>query len=98
MSTTIPTVSLSNDDRRCIEFAHACTNLGVDPLALAGLIALARRAFKAGTTECNVSNYSADPARERVRLYASNVFDWETIWPGLWPEFTKHGQIMRIPS
>jgi hypothetical protein len=68
-------------------FARFCADHKIDPHDLAELLALARRAFKAGERECN-TGISADPQRERVEDKAEEL-GWLTRWPGLHPAFCR---------
>lgn len=97
MSVTLPRPSLSESDRRCVAFARACADHGIDPADLAVLCALARKAAAGGTRECNIPNYSADKARARCATHARSM-GLSTEWDGLWPTFRLlNGEEVRVP-
>lgn len=86
--------------RYAVNFANACRNIGIDPHALADLIALSRAAACAGVRECNdpKATHAADRPRRRVERAAREA-GLSVDWPGLFPSFTdKRGKTVHLPS
>jgi hypothetical protein len=92
---------LSREMQAAIQLARVCKEHGIDPRAAAELVALSRRAFKAGERYASIDRPGldklADRASEAVEKHA-HAMGLETTWPGLYPAFTKGGRPVYLPE
>lgn len=77
---------------------NSAKHFGINHGQLARLRSLANVAASAQEREHNEPNApSSDRATKAVEDYAKS-FGFGTIWPGLYPVFTKNGQQFHLPE
>ncbi len=83
----------------CIQFARfwqeECPKAHFSDVA--DLIYFARRAMSGGVRECNVTGYSAEPARKKFEAKAKEL-GFRAYWPGLWPSLARGRRQISLPS
>lgn len=90
-------VHISDRLAEAVRFAAFCQEQRVHPRDAAQLVTLARRAFKAGERECNVTDCPADKHLERFAAYAK-ALRFGVRWDGLWPTLTRRGKDIYLPN
>jgi hypothetical protein len=93
---------LPTDLLNAVRFAQWAAELQINPIELAELVRLARRAFRAGERYAN-SGAKLDSDREiRAGLAVerhAKALGLTTQWPGLWPTFVveRTGHATHLP-
>ncbi len=94
-------VGLTKAEAFAVRFAVWCQEHGVRPADGGQLLALARRAFKAGERNCNDGTAASLAAEqmtgEAFRLKAEEL-GFCTEWSGLWPTLRKDGRWIHLPT
>lgn len=86
-------------DHYAIAVARFAADTKTEPYQVVRLVALARKAFRAGERACNVPDTGAayDRASARFEALAAEL-GFGVTWPGLWPTLTRDGRDVYLPS
>jgi hypothetical protein len=90
---------LSGQLRAMVSFARFAQEHKLDPVDLAELLALARKAFNAGERACSSSGHDAAERRTGEAFEAkAKALGFGVQWPGLWPTLLKGNHNVYLPE
>jgi hypothetical protein len=84
--------------KSAIQFTNWCRNQNLDPVHVAHLYALAKKAHRAGVAAANGASRSRSQVVMRAFEKSAGGLGFTTTWGSLWPTLHKDGHEVWLPD